>query len=198
MFKGKLYILKDVAYPLILAFHSFLFAYFLYITFFNYIITIISIITVSCLIGLAYYSFLKSKPYYYYLYIGIVVSSIPIIFNRFLYLNVLFIAPEVLILLVLLINGLNPGSYYYKTRVNKTDTTFHHDAAVSGIYRMTPGYGVKMDEIWNPDSAISMREEGKQFEKVNLNRNLQLLSVLLTSVFFICAIISVVYFYSII
>jgi len=117
VFKGKLSFLKNLSYLIILELHTFLFAYFIYNTLPNYVITIISSLSISSLIILALYSFLTTKPYYYYFYIGIIISSVPLMFIA--YLSAVLIVPELIILMILLTKGLEQGSVYYKVRVNK-------------------------------------------------------------------------------
>ena len=194
MFKGTASLLKNLGYLLLLGLHIVVFIYFLLYTYLNFIPTILSSISFIILVGLALYSFLTSKSYWYYFYIGIVISSIPIVF--IIYFSAIFIVPEVIVLVVLLFNGLNQSTNYYKMRVDKKANLLQHDPAVSGIWRMTPGsYAVKMDEEWNPDSAIDMTKEEQLDKKVKSNRSLQLLTVLSASVFLICAIISGSYYY---
>ena len=193
-FKGKLSLLKNLGYLIILGIHTFLYSYFIYSTFFNYTITIISVISFCGLIILALYSFLKSESFYYYFYIGIIISSIPIIFT--VYLSAILIVPEVLIIFFLLINSLDLGANYYKTKVNKKDKGFYHDPAISGIYRPTPGnLGLKMDEVWNPDSTIPIPKQKVDIEKTKLKMSLQFINVLLTCAFFICGLILVFNYY---
>ena len=194
MFKGKASFLKNLVYLVLLGLHTVAFIYFLLYTYLDFIPTILASISFIILIGLALYSFFASKSYYYYFYIGIVISSIPIFF--IIYFSAIFIIPEVVVLVVLLFNALDQSSNYFKMRVNKEANLLQHDPAVSGIFRMTPGYpAVKMDEVWNPDSAMDMNIEIKSDQKIKSNRSPQLLTVLPTSVFLICAIISVTYYY---
>jgi len=80
MFKGKLSTLKNIIYLMILGLHAFLFAYFIFNMLPYYVITIISSLSIASLIILGFYSFLTTKSYYYYFYIGIIISSAPLIF----------------------------------------------------------------------------------------------------------------------
>jgi len=190
MFTGKASFLKNLGYLLLLGLNTVIFIYFVLNTYLDYIPTILGSISFTILVGLAFYSFLTSKSYYYYFYIGIILSSIPIIF--IIYLSAVFIVPEVIVLVVLLFNGLNQSANYYKMRVDKKANLLQHDPAVSGIWRMTPGnYAARMDEVWNPDSALPMTNGEVE---VKMNIYLQLLTTLLSSVFFVCAIISVFIF----
>ena len=193
MFKGKTSILKNIIYLTVLGIHAFLFVYFLYNTFLNYIIIIISSLTVVSLIILAFYSFLTTKSYYYYSYIGIIICSAPIIF--IVPLSAILIVPELLILMILLSNGLEQGAMYYKMRVDKKANLFQHDPAVthlrSGVHAPL---AFRMDEVWNPDSTVPMPNTGASLEKSNLK--MQIITFLLSIVYFICSAISVYIFYS--
>jgi len=187
MFKGKISILKNIVYLTLLGIHAFLFVYFLYNTFLNYFIIIITSLTIVSLITLAYYSFLTTKSYYYYFYIGIIICSAPIIFV--VSLSALLIVPELIILMILLLRGLEPGSIYYKMKVDKKASTLHHDPAVFNLrsrIAVNPG---RMNEVWNPDSTLPMPNTGAGLEKSNLK--MQIITFLLTIVYFICAVISV-------
>jgi hypothetical protein len=194
MFKGKASFLKNLGYLLLLGLHSVVFIYFLLYTYLDLIPVILCSISFIILIGLAFYSFLTSKSYFYFFYFGIVISSIPIIF--IVYISAILIVPEVVVLVVILFNALDESSNYYKMRVDKEANLLQHDPAVSGMFRNTPGYpAFKMDEVWNPDSAVDINKEEKLDEKVKSNRSPQLLTGITASVFLICAIISVSYYY---
>ena len=189
MFKGKTSILKNIIYLTILGIHAFLFVYFLYNTFLNYIIIVISSLTVVSLITLAFYSFLTTKSYYYYFYIGIIICSAPIIFV--VQLSAILIVPELIILLILMLRGLDEGtSYYYKSRVNKKANLFQHDPAVTNLLSGAPkSVAFRMDEVWNPDSTMPMPNTDVRLDKSNLK--MQIITFLLTIVYFICSVISV-------
>ena len=190
MFKGKLSTLKNFIYLMILGLHSFLYAYFIYNTLPNYVITIISSLSVASLIILGFYSFLTTKSYYYYFYIGIIISSFPIII--IIHLSAILIVPELIILTILLFNAMEQGSVYYKLRVNKKANLFQHDPAVTHLRSRAPAYlAFKMDEVWNPDSTLPIRSEVEQLEKKTFSVKMQLLSFLLTIVSFISLIIYV-------
>ena len=190
MFKGKLSTLKNFIYLMILGLHSFLFAYFIYNTLPDYVITIITSLSIASLIILGLYSFLTSKSYYYYFYIGIIISSVPLIF--IVHLSAILIFPELIILIILLLNGLEQGSVYYKLRVDKKANLFQHDPAVthlrSRVYATT---AFRMDEVWNPGSMLPIRSEDKLLGKKTSNMKMQLVSFLLTFVSFISFIIYV-------
>lgn len=184
MFKGKLSTLKNFIYLMILGLHTFLFAYFIYNTLPDYIITIIFSLSIASLIILGFYSFLTTKSYYYYFYIGIIISSFPVIF--IVHLSIILIAPELIILTILLFNGLEQGSVYYKIRVNKKANLFQHDPAVTHLRsRVAPYLAFRMDEVWNPNGTLPIRSEEKLLEKEVSNVKMQLLSFLLTIVPFI-------------
>ena len=189
MFKGKLSTLKNFIYLMILGLHTFLFAYFIYNTLPNYVITIISSLSVASLIILGFYSFLTTKSYYYYFYIGIIISSFPIIF--ILELSAILIIPELIILIILLINGLEQGSTYYKVRVNKKANLFQHDPAVTNLYSsgLSKSLAFRMEEVWNPDGTLPIKSDDKLIEKNTSNEKMQLLSFLLTIVSFISLLI---------
>ena len=193
MFKGKKSILKNIIYLTILGVHTFLFVYFLYSTFLNYIILIISSLTIVSLIILAFYSFLTTKSYYYYPYIGIIISSFPIIFT--VVLSRILIVPELTVLFILALRGLDTGTSYYKSRVNKRANLFHHDPAVTNLRSGAPkSVAFRMDEVWNPDSTLPMPNTDVSLNKNNLK--MQIITFFLTIVFFIFSVISVYIFYS--
>jgi len=193
MYKGKIHILKDIIYITLLVIHAILFAYFLYYAFLNYIITVISSLTIVSLVTLAFYSFLTTKSYYYYFYIAIIICSFPIIF--IIQLSAVLIVPELVILMILLINGLEQGEMYYKMRVDKKANLFQHDPAVTHLRSGVPSpLAFRMDEVWNPDSTLPMPNIDGSLDKGNLK--IQLITFLLTIVFFVCSVISVYNFYS--
>ena len=183
MFKGKLSTLKNNIYLIILELHTFLFAYFIYTTLPDYVITIISSLSIGSLIILGFYSFLTTKSYYYYFYIGIIVSSVPLIFM--LYLSAILIVPELIILLMLMYRGLTIGETYIKV----------YEAGLTNIptnlttIDVIPRNGSKSKEVWNPDSTLPKRSEVKRLEGKTLNVKMQLLCFILTSVSFISLII---------
>ena len=191
MFKGKSSILKNIIYLTLLGIHAFLFVYFLYNTFLNYIIIIISSLTIVSLITLAFYSFLSTKSYYYYFYIGIIICSAPIIF--IVPLSAILIVPELIILVILMLRGIDEGtSYYYKMRVNKKANLFQHDPAVTNFRSATPkSLAFRMDEVWNPDNTLPMPKSDVCLKKNNLKVKMQIITFLLTIVYFICSVISV-------
>ena len=193
MFKGKTSILKNIIYLTILGTHAFLFVYFLYNAFLNFIIIIICSLTILILITLAFYSFLTTKSYYYYSYIGIIICSAPIIF--IVPFSAILIVPELIILLILMLRGLDAGTSYYKMRVNKKENLFQHDPAVTNLRSGTPkSLAFRMDEVWNPDSTVLMLNTDVSLDTSNLN--MQIITFLLTIVHFICSVISVYIFYS--
>jgi hypothetical protein len=184
MFKGKLSTLNNIIYLMILGLHTFLFAYFIYNTLPDYVITIISSLSIASLIILGFYSFLTTKSYYYYFYIGIIISSFPVMFV--VHLSAILIVPELIILTILLFNGQEQGSVYYKIRVDKKANLFQHDPAVTHSRRPDAPYlAFRMDEVWNPDSTHPIRSEDKLLEKEASNVKMQLLGSLLTFVSFI-------------
>ena len=192
MFKGKIPILKDIIYITLLVIHAILFAYFLYYAFFNYFFTVISSLTIVSLVTLAFYSFLTTKSYYYYFYIAIILCSFPIIF--IVQYSAVLIVPELIILLILMARGLDSGTIYYKMKVDKKASIMHHDPAVfnlRGRIALNPG---RMNEVWNPDSTVPMPNTGASLKKSNLK--MQIITFLLTIVYFICSIISVYVFNS--
>jgi len=136
MFKEKASVLKNIIYLTVLVIHAFLFGYFLSITFLTYIIITLCSLTAVSLITLAFYSFLTTKSYYYYFYIGIIICSFPIIF--IVPLSAILVVPELVILVILSAYGLDSGTTYYKMRVNKQMNLFQHDPAVTNLLSGTP------------------------------------------------------------
>jgi len=187
MIKGKASILKNIIYLTLLGIHAYLFVSFLYNTFFNYIISIISALTITSLIILAFHSFLTTKSYYYYFYIGIIICSTPIIFV--VHLSNLLIVPELIILLVLLSRGLDSGTIYYKMKVDKKASIMHHDPAVFNRYSRISVKPGRMDEVWNPGSTVPMPNTDANLDKSNLK--MQLITFLLTIVYIICSVTSI-------
>ena len=163
-------------------------------TYLNYILTILSSISFISLIGVAFYTFFTSKTYFFYFYIAIIISSPPIIlaipFIGFL------IVPELTILLIFVINGLERGSVYYKMRVNKKANVFHHDPGVThltfsqGSVPMTSSF--RMDEVWNPDSSIPLKSEDKLLESKTFNIKMQVNAAIITLICLIFSLIPVI------
>ena len=191
MFKGKTSILKNIIYLMLLGIHAFLFVYFLYNTFLNYIMTIISSIAIVSLITLAFYSFLTSKSYYFHFYIGIIMCSFPVMFV--VIFSAILIVPELTILSIFILMGLDTGTSYYKMRVNKKANLFHHDPAVTNLRSGTPkSLAFRMDEVWNPDSTLPNHTADLSLDKTNVK--MQIITFSLTIVSFICSVISVYIF----
>lgn len=191
MFSGKISILKNIGYLTLLGIHAFLFIYFLYSTFFIYIIIAICSLTALSLITLAFYSFLTNKSYYHFFYIGIIICSAPIVFV--VPLSAMLIVPELVILLILIVYGLESWTSYFKIRVDKQANLFQHDPAVTGTLRRNPStLAFKMEEVWNPDSTVPMQNKDVSLDKSNLK--MLLITTLLTIVYFVCSVISVYLF----
>lgn len=185
-------ILKKVIYIILIGFHAFLFGYFLYFTYQNIILVIISSIFIASIIFLALYSFLTKKPYYFYFFIGIVIDSIFLIFV--FHLTLLVIVPEIVILYLLTIRGPTRSEVYLKTRVKKQSETFHHDPAVSHLYSAVPkSMAFKMDDVWNPDST---KPNGKNNKNLKNYWKIYATIFILVLSFSICAIYTLIYFYS--
>jgi hypothetical protein len=190
MFKEKASVLKNIIYLTVLVIHAFLFGYFLSITFLTYIIITLCSLTAVSLITLAFYSFLTTKSYYYYFYIGIIICSFPIIF--IVPLSAILVVPELVILVILSAYGLDSGTTYYKMRVNKQANLFQHDPAVTNLLSGTPkALAFRMEEIWNPDSTIQLPNTDVGFKKNNSRVKMQIITFLLTIIYFICSVISV-------
>ena len=190
MFKEKASVLKNIIYLTVLVIHAFLFGYFLSITFLTYIIITLCSLTAVSLITLAFYSFLTTKSYYYYFYIGIIICSFPIIF--IVPLSAILVVPELVILVILSAYGLDSGTTYYKMRVKKQANLFQHDPAVTNLLSGTPkALAFRMEEIWNPDSTIQLPNTDVGFKKNNSRVKMQIITFLLTIIYFICSVISV-------
>jgi hypothetical protein len=140
------------------------------------------------LVTLAFYSFLTNKSYYFYFIIGIIICSFPVIF--IVNFSAFLIVPELGILILLLLVGLDRGTSYYKMRVDKSANLFQHDPAVTNLRSGTPkNLAFKMDEVWNPDSTLPMQHKDSSTIKSNLK--LQIFTFLLTIAFFISSVIPV-------
>ena len=196
MFKGKLSTLKNFSYLMILGLHTLIFAYFIFTTLPDYVITITSSLSIASLIILGFYSFLTTKLYYIYFYIGIIISSAPI--TLILGLTANLIVPELIILIILLFNGLEQGSVYYRVSVNKKANLLHHDPAVTNFYSgVSKTLAFRMDEVWNPDSTLPTRSADKRIERKIFSVKMQLICFSLTIVSLISFIIYVNKFYNI-
>jgi hypothetical protein len=80
--------------------------------------------------------------------------------------------------------------FYYKMRVNKTANLFQHDPAVTNLRSGAPkSVAFRMDEVWNPGSTMPMPNTDVKLDKSNLK--MQIITFLLTIVYFICSVISV-------
>jgi len=95
----------------------------------------------------------------------------------------MLIVPELIILVILMLLGLDEGtSYYYKTRVDKKANLFQHDPAVTNLRSGAPkSVAFRMNEVWNPDSTLPMPNIDGSLDKGNLK--MQLITFLLTIVF---------------
>ncbi len=103
--------------------------------------------------------------------------------------------PPLIILFILMLRGLDTGTSYYKMRVNKKANLFQHDPAVTNLRSGAPkSVAFRMDEVWNPDSTVPMPKTDVSLDKSNLK--IQIITFLLTIVFFICSVNSVYIFYS--
>ncbi len=184
MFKGKLSTLKNFIYLMILGLHAFLFAYFFYYTWFNYMSIIISLSSVG-LVTLALYSFLTTKSYYYYFYFGIILGSIPLVFV--IHISGVLIVPEVIILLMLMYRGLTIDETYIKiyeaglTNILPTLTTVD----------VVPKDLSKTKEVRNPESTTPIKNEDKNIEQKKQSLKMLAVNLLLTTTFFISSIISI-------
>ncbi len=188
MFNGKVSILKNITYLSLLGIHTFLFLYFLYITFVNFTIIIISSLSIVTLITVAFYSFLTSKSYYYYFYIGIIICSFPII--AIVYLSAILIVPELVILLILSVNGVDDATIFQERRLNKQANLFQHDPAVAGMLNRNPSaLSLRMEEVWNPNGTVPMLDTNVSLDKTKLK--MQIVTFLLTIIYFSCSVISV-------
>jgi len=74
-------------------------------------------------------------------------------------------------------------------KYDKKASTMHHDPAVFNVrsrIAINPG---RMNEVWNPDSTVPMPNTDVSLDKSNLK--MQIITFLLTIVYFICSVISV-------
>jgi hypothetical protein len=184
-------------YFILIGLHTVLFGYFLYFTFNNVIITIMAAISALFLISTALYAFLTKKSYYFYFFIGIVITNIAVVFV--IPLGLVIIIPELIFLYILTLRGPSPGQIYTRMKASKQVNLAYpyHDPAVTRMYGMAPGYpGLKMDEVWNPDSTKPMIAKNEYIEKGNSMWKIQFGAFILTISFLICGIISLFYFFS--
>jgi len=156
MFEGKFSFLRNLFYLILLSLHAFLFVYFLYYTWFNYMIIISSLSSVG-LVSLALYSFLTNKSFYYYFYIGMILSSIPLVFV--VHISAVLIVPELIILLMLMYRRLTIGETYIKI----------YEAGLTNIPTNLTTINVVPRDISRPkgvrnlDSSLPNRSEEKWF-----------------------------------
>ena len=81
-------------------------------------------------------------------------------------------------------------------RVNKTANLFQHDPAVTNLRSGAPkAVAFKMEEVWNPDSTVPMPNTDPSLDESNLK--MQIITFLLTIVYFICSVISLYSIYHI-
>ncbi|TFG17408.1 MAG: hypothetical protein EU531_03495 [Promethearchaeota archaeon] len=195
MFKGKLSIWKNLTYLILLGVHTFLYVYFLNYSMFNYIVFILSLISFLSLICSALYSFITSKSYFHQFYIGIIISSIPFVFfNNF---TAFFIAPEVVILLILFFRGTDDSKRYLQMRVNKRANLFQHDPAIIRYKGPVPvNLAIQMDLVWNPNGTLPLNNENRLLEKKAFSLKIQVIGFILATVFFVCLVLSVSNYYN--
>jgi hypothetical protein len=174
MFEGKFSFLRNLFYLILLGLHTFLFAYFFYYTWFNYMIIISSLSSIG-LVGLALYSFFTTKSYYYYFYIGIILGSIPLVFV--IYISAVLILPELIILFMLMYRGLTYGEPNIKV----------YEAGLINI----PTNLTTIDVIPRKGRGT---KEFRNLEKKSLSVKMVLISLLLTAIFFSSSIISIYIF----
>lgn len=191
MYSGKISILKNITYLTLLGVHAFLFVYFLYNTFFIYLNIIICAFITLIFTTLAFYSFLTTKSYYHYFYIGIIICSAPIVFV--VPLSAILIVPELVILLILILYGLDSSTRYNKMRVDKQANLCQHDPAVAGMLHKNPSaLALRMEEVWNPDSTVPMQNPDVSLDKNKLR--MLIMTSLLTIAYFFCSVSSVYFF----
>jgi hypothetical protein len=94
------------------------------------------------------------------------------------------------ILLILAINGVDDATLYQERRANKQANLFQHDPAVAGMLNMNPSaLSLRMEEVWNPNGTVAMRDTDVSLDKSKLK--MQIIALLLTIAYFICSLISV-------
>lgn len=74
----------------------------------------------------------------------------------------------------------------------------YYDLAVTRMYGMAPGYpGVKMDEVWNPDSTKTTVDEEKviSIKKKQSMWKITMISLICTISFSICSIESLIIYF---
>jgi hypothetical protein len=116
------------------------------------------------------------------------MGSFPVIFV--VIFSAILIVPELIILSIFMLIGLDTGTSYYKMRVNKKANLFHHDPAVTNLRSGTPkSLAFRMDEVWNPDSTLPMPNTDVSLDKSN--GKMQIITFLITIVYFFCSVFSV-------
>ena len=195
MFTGKLSFTKNIIFLIILALHAFFYVWFLNYSWFNSLLFIISIISFISLICLALISFLDSKSHFVHFFIGIIISSIPIIFV--VNISSILIVPEVIFLSILFVQGIDRSEAFLKTRVKKTANLVQHDPAVTHMYAPTPlNLAFKMDIAWNPDSTVHISNDKELLERKTFSLKIQLTSFILSFLYLACSIIVVNNYYN--
>lgn len=195
MFKGKLSLIKNGLFLIIITLHGFFYIWFLNYSWFNIFIFTISIISFISLICLALISFLNSESNLFHIYIGIIISSFPIIF--IIDISSFLIVPEVIILIILFIQGTDKSEAYLKTRVKKNANIMQYDPAVTHMYAPTPlNLAFKMNVAWNPDGTIPINDDKALLENKAVSLKMQITNILFVFAYLVCSIIVVNNFYN--
>ena len=113
-------------------------------------------------------------------------------------ISLLVLIPEIVVLYLLTLRGPSPGQIYHRMKASKQTHLPYYDLAVTRMYGMSPGYpGVKMDEVWNPDSTIQITNKEKEGD---INRKysmwkITILSIICTFGFLITSIQSLILYF---
>lgn len=148
---------------ILIGIHGILFGLFLLISHQIFILTLIEIISITILILGSLIFFFTKNDYYLYFFTGIIISSIVISFV--LPLTLIIIIPEIIFLASLTLKGPNFVQRYNRMKISKDSRLPYYDHSTVRMYNLSFGpptsgtLGFRMDEIWNPDSAKSLRDE---------------------------------------
>ncbi|MFX0033959.1 MAG: hypothetical protein ACFE8E_08005 [Candidatus Hodarchaeota archaeon] len=110
----------------------------------------------------------------------------------------MLLIPELVFLYLLTLRGPSPGQMYTRMKASKQQHLPYYDLAVTRMYGMAPGYpGVKMDEVWNPDSTKPIDDEEKviSIKKKQSMWKVTMISLICTISFSICSIESLIIYF---
>lgn len=188
-------LIKTIIFMILIGIHAFLFGYFLYISYESIFLTLFESIFSIFLVSGTLITFFLKNPYYFYFYIGIVFGTLTVII--IIPISLLIVIPELAFLYILTLRGPSPGQIYSRMKASKQVGLFYHDPAVI-LSDMAPGYsGLKMNEVWNPDSTkpIIEGERSLSLDKKFSKWKIGVISFISTNGFIITSIMSEILYF---